>query len=146
MRKAVRAIVLHEGKLLVMHRNKFGKEYYTLTGGSLEVGETLEEALFREIDEETTITIANPRLVFIEEAGDPYGTQYIYLCDYVSGEPKLRADSEEAQINKLGQNLHKPIWLGLSDVEDSPFVSEKLKTAVLNSVRDGFPDNTVEIR
>lgn len=146
MRKAVRAIIIRDNQLLVMHRNKFGTEYETLPGGNIEIGETPEQAVAREVDEESTIAIANPRLVFIEEAGDPYGTQFIFLCDYVSGEAHLREDSEEAHINKLGQNLYDPRWIDLDKLPNLPFVSEKLKATILDAVATGFPEQPQQIR
>ena len=82
MRQAVRAIIVRDGHLLVIHRNKFGQEYYTLPGGGIDPGETAEHALLREIHEETTLSAVNPRLVIVEDSGDPYGMQYIYLCQY----------------------------------------------------------------
>ena len=107
-RQAVRAIVIKDNQLLVMHRNKFGTEYETLPGGGVELDESPVDALVRELAEETSVSVGDKRLVFIEEAGAPYGTQLVYLCQYVSGEPKLADDSEEALINKLGQNLYEP--------------------------------------
>lgn len=146
MRRAVRGIVIHDDKLLVMHRNKFGNEYDTLPGGSIEIGEPPEEALFRELSEETGISAKNARLVFVEEAGAPYGTQYIYLCDYVSGSPQLHPESEEAHINKLGQNLYEPRWVELSTLPALPFLSEKLKAVLLHSIKEGFPSAPTQIR
>jgi ADP-ribose pyrophosphatase YjhB (NUDIX family) len=146
MRKAVRAVIIKDKQLLVMHRNKFGTEYETLPGGNIEVGETHEQAVSREVDEESSIAIANPRLVFVEEAGDPYGTQYIYLCDYVSGEAQLRPYSEEAHINKLGQNLYEPRWVDIDKLPQLPFLSEKLKAAILQALATGFPSEPQLIR
>lgn len=145
MRRAARAIIIKDDQLLVMHRNKFGKEYDTLPGGNVEIGETPEQALVREIDEETTMEFTNPRLIFIEHAGDPYGDQYIYLCDYKSGEPKLREDSEEQLINQYGKNLHDPMWLPLSKLPEATFVSENLRRAILNGLDKGWPTQTLEI-
>lgn len=139
MRKAARAIIIKDDQLLVMHRNKFGQQYFTLVGGGVDFGETAEQSLMREISEETGMQVENPRLVFIEEAGDPYGTQYIYLCDHVSGEPKLPPESIEAKIAEAGQNLYIPMWLPLSDLPQTNFLSERLKTAVLEGVKNGFP-------
>lgn len=139
MRKAVRAIIIHEDKLLVMHRNKFGKEYYNLIGGGIKFGESATQALAREVHEETGVVFNNARLVFVQEAGDPYGTQYIFLCDYVSGEPKLDPASAEAPINELGQNLYEPRWLPLSEFPETPFVADVLKEAILEGIRSGFP-------
>lgn len=146
MRKAVRAIVIREQQLLVMHRNKFGHIYATLPGGRIEMGETAEQALHRELQEETGVTVANPRLVFVEQAGEPYGDQYIYLTEYQGGEPALAPDSEEALITALGQNIYTPQWMPLDKLADSPFVSERLKTAVLQGVRDGFPSQVRELQ
>ncbi|HSX46680.1 MAG TPA: NUDIX domain-containing protein [Patescibacteria group bacterium] len=144
MRIAVRAIVIKDDQLLVMHRNKFGTEYDTLPGGNVEIGETHEQALFREIDEETTVTIADPHLVFLEHAGDPYGEQYIFLCRYVSGEPQLRNDSEEELIHRKGQNLYVPGWVKLSDLPSKPFKSEALRDRLLAAVQSTWPDTPVE--
>jgi len=146
MRQAVRVIVIRDTQLLVMHRNKFGTEYDTLPGGNIEPGETYEQAAIRELTEETSVTVNNLRPVFVEQAGDPYGVQYVYLADYVSGEPQLAPDSEEAQINTLGKNLYEPRWLALSELSEKPFVSEALKAAILQAVQKGFPASPVQIR
>jgi len=140
MRKAVRAIVVKDDALLTMHRNKFGEEYYTLVGGGIDIGETPESTLYREVGEETTLKIANPRLVFVEHSGDPYGDQYIYLCDYVSGEISLPSESTEAKINELGKNLYTPMWLPVKDLPNVPFFTEKLKSVLINALLHGFPE------
>ena len=139
MRRAVRAIVVKDDALLVMHRNKFGEEYYTLVGGGIKPGESPEEAVHREVREETTLTIANPRLVFTEEAGDPYGTQSMYLCDYAGGEIMLPAEAEEAKIHALGSNLYTPMWLPVEKLPDVPFLSEALRQAIIDGLLHGFP-------
>lgn len=139
MRQAVRAVVVKGDNLLVVHRNKFGKEYYTLPGGGIDPGETPEQAMIRELYEETGISVVLDRLVIVEEAGDPFGVQYVYLCTYQSGEPALHPDSEEAQINKLGQNMYTPLWLPLSELSAAPFFSEKLKLVLLKGITEGFP-------
>lgn len=140
MRQAVRAIVVKDGQLLVIHRNKFGKEYYTLPGGGIDPGETPEQAMIRELYEETGISVVLDRLVIVEEAGDPFGVQYMYLCTYQNGEPVLHPDSEEAQINKLGQNMYTPLWLAMSELPAAPFFSEKLKLALIRGYAEGFPE------
>ncbi len=145
MKQAVRAIVVKDNSLLVMKRNKFGSEYYTLIGGSVELGEPLEVALYREVQEESTITIVNPRLVFMEDAGQPYGEQYVYLCEYVNGEPTLHQESEEAKISAMGQNTYVPMWLPLDQLAKVNFVSGSLKDALLHGLEHGFPDEPIKI-
>lgn len=145
MRKAVRAIVIKNGMLLVMHRNKFGQEYYTLIGGGIDFGETAEQALHREVREETGLTIHSLRLVFVEEAGDPFGMQYIYWCESDSGEVALPAESEEAKIHALGKNLYTPMWLPLKELPNKPFLSEGLKKSLLSAIENGFPEQPITI-
>lgn len=145
MRRAARAIIRRKDELLLMHRNKFGSEYDILVGGGVELGEEPEAALLREIREETGINVTQPKLVFIEEAGEPYGTQYIYLCDYTDGEIKLDPGSTEAKINQLGKNLYQPVWRKLSEFEDIDFHSPELKRAMLDAFKNGFPSQPIDI-
>jgi 8-oxo-dGTP pyrophosphatase MutT (NUDIX family) len=139
MRKAARAIIIHDNKLVVMHRNKFGTEYDTLPGGNVEVGESPEEAVRREVREETGLELGQVQLVFIEEAGELYGTQYIYTCEYLGGEPALAENSEEVAINKLGQNMYTPTWIDVPDLANRPFLSEGLRDRLLTGIDRGFP-------
>lgn len=144
MRKAVRAIVVRGDQTLVMHRNKFGHEYYTLLGGGIDSGETAELALHRELLEESGFNLQSARLVFVEEAGDPYGTQYIYLCD-VSGEtPQLSPASEEAQLMALG-NKHTPMWVPIDQFEQLEFRSPALQKAMMYGFAHGFPEQPVQL-
>ena len=48
-----RALILDNNKILLIHRFKDGREYFVLPGGHIEEGESEEEALIREIKEET---------------------------------------------------------------------------------------------
>lgn len=145
MRRAVRAIVFKDNQLLVMKRNKFGKEYYTLPGGGISIGEVPEQTLRREMHEETGVQIGSARPVFIEQPGDPYGLQYIYLCDYLGGEPALNPNSLEAKISTLGKNLYEPMWLPVDQLEAVNFLSERLKKTILHSIKSGFPAQPQEV-
>lgn len=66
-RVTARAIVLNpDNHLAVMYAAKYG--IYTLPGGGVEEGETIEEALRREVTEETGCTIARHEpLGYVEE-------------------------------------------------------------------------------
>lgn len=54
-REAVRAIVLENSKILLIHSKLNGD--YKLPGGGIEEGETLKEALVREVQEEAGIIV-----------------------------------------------------------------------------------------
>jgi 8-oxo-dGTP diphosphatase len=146
MRKSVRAIVVKDNTLLVMQRDKFGQKFCALVGGGIDYGETPEQALYREVREETGLTITNPRLVIIEDAGNFYGMQYIYLCEYVSGEPALSPESEEAKISALGKNIYQPAWLPLNTVPTADLLPTELKTMLLDFLEHGFPAEPAELK
>ena len=144
MRKAVRAIIVKDDKLLTMKRDKFGHEYFTLIGGHIEPGESPEGALLRELYEETGVVAHVVRQVYLEHASVPYGDQLIYLCQYVSGEPALRPDSDEALISQMGQNLYLPLWLPVKDLLTVPFRSGKLARRLAKHIADEFPSEVQE--
>lgn len=145
MRQAVRAIVIKDQQLLVMHRNKFGQQFYALVGGGVDYGESPEQALYREVAEETGLQIANPRLVIIEDAGNVFGMQYIYSCDYVAGEPSLAPDSAEAMIHAAGKNLYTPMWLPLVDLPAVSLLPKELQAVLVQHCTTGWPNQPIEL-
>jgi 8-oxo-dGTP diphosphatase len=145
MRVSARAIVLNGDNLLVMDRNKFGNKYVSLCGGKVKTGETPEQAVIREIKEETTLDVVNPRLVIIEEAGEVFGMHYIYLCDYKGGDVKLDPESTEYKINQLGQNIYTPMWVNKKDLPNINLLPVKLKEKLIEFLNNGFPDQPINL-
>lgn len=146
MAKAARAIVIEGDKLLVMYRNKHGSEYYTLVGGQVADGESTEQALVREIREETGMQVTGARLVFTEEHPAPYNEQYIYLCHVAPhAEVAVQEWSEEGQMNRIDVNVHKPLWVTATAFEGLPFRTPKLQAAIINGVRKGFPSQPLDL-
>lgn len=141
IRQAVRAIIIEDKRLLVMSRNKEGDIYFTLVGGQVKDQETPEQALIREVREETGLIVTSQRLVFYEEHPVPHNKQLIYLCQIGPHDPvALGIDSEEAYLNTLGINVHTPIWVSNSGFNSLPFRTPQLQTAIIRSMKKGFPD------
>jgi ADP-ribose pyrophosphatase YjhB (NUDIX family) len=140
MRQSSRSIVVKDGNILLMKRFKMGQEYYTLPGGGVKPNEPYEQAALRETIEETSLVVNNPRLVFVEDAGSPFGMQNIYLCDYASGEPHLPADSEEMFWSVEGKNTYEPLWFPFANLQDIPFVSPLLRQALCRARDSGWPE------
>lgn len=146
MRKAARAIIIENGKLLVMHRNKYGSQYFTLVGGRINDGETPEQGLVREILEETGLQVTAASLVFYEEHHAPYNDQYIYLCEVAPhADVAIQDTSEEAIMNNYQMNMHQPGWVTLKAFEQLPFRTPQLQEAIVKALKKGFPKQPVKL-
>jgi len=100
----VGGVVIRGGKVLLIQRGKEPlKGRWVIPGGTVELGETLEEAVAREVREETGI-IVRPRevvLVFdrIERRDGAVAYHYVvidYLCDDLGGTLQAGSDAADA--------------------------------------------------
>ena len=95
-------VLIHEGRALLIRRGKEPlRGRWTVPGGTVELGETLEQALVREMAEETGLRIEPGELLTVfdrimEERGSVRYHYVIvdYLCSYVSGEARAGSDAE----------------------------------------------------
>jgi len=102
----VGAVLIHEGRVLLIRRGKEPlRGRWVVPGGTVELGETLEQALVREIQEETGLLV-RPRQVVavfdrIQRVADRVDYHYVivdYLCDYVAGEARAGSDAEAVAL------------------------------------------------
>src|SRR5215475_9970817 len=102
---AVSAAIFRDGKVLIVRRARPpANGLYTLPGGGVELGETLEEAVVREVREETGLTIAPIALAGYRQAiaRDDAGRverHFVILpfaARWVCGEIALNAELAEA--------------------------------------------------
>ncbi|MEE9536098.1 MAG: NUDIX hydrolase [Desulfobacterales bacterium] len=105
-RVAVGAVVFKDERVLLVRRGQPPSEdLWAIPGGSVEIGETLQEAAEREILEETGITVraGEPVYTFDVIDRDSAGKirfHYVIVdlaADYVTGEPKAGDDAAEAR-------------------------------------------------
>jgi ADP-ribose pyrophosphatase YjhB (NUDIX family) len=141
-RHTARAIVIHADSLLLMERWRPGHHYFSIPGGGIEPGETPEQAVLREIEEETSCRIAITRALYVlQYTGNLH---HIFLCEYISGEPHLPADSPEASQGP--DNRFKPLWLPLTELADAPFIIwQPVKERLLHDLEHGFAEEVTEI-
>jgi mutator protein MutT len=110
-------IVIKDGKVLVMHRINKGDEYWVFPGGGVEEGEKPDQAAIREIDEETTVKVSVGKFLY-HIKWDTGEENFFYLCEYQSGEPHLREDSEEYEQSKGGEQIYEPMWIEIEKLLD----------------------------
>ncbi len=67
----VGAVIVYQGKILLEKRkNKPGKGKWAVPGGLVELGETLEDAVIREAEEETCLKVEKPCLLDVVDNVD----------------------------------------------------------------------------
>ena len=103
---AVSAAIIRDGRVLVTQRARGpALGIWTMPGGVVEAGETLSEALKREILEETQITIepvalAGHREVVMRDVAGKVSRHFVILCfasRWISGEPRLNEELSDAR-------------------------------------------------
>jgi mutator protein MutT len=137
-------IVIKDGKVLVMHRINKGDEYWVFPGGGQEEGETPDQTAVREIEEETTVKVKADKLVY-HITWDTGEENFFYLCDYVSGEPKLNEDSEEFEESKNATQLYEPMWIEIDKLSSLKLYQLEIRDLFLNDYKNGFPDIVQEL-
>ena len=105
-----RAIITNsQGQILLIERHHAGKHYFVLPGGHIDQGETPEQAVVREVREETGLTVTVDKLVRTETDGLG-NLQHIFACTSGGGKPMLHPKSIEAQVMGQGRQAWRPGW------------------------------------
>ncbi len=78
--------IIKDGQLLLAHNANFPENLYSLIAGFVELGETFEEAVAREIQEEVGLKVKNIQYFGSQPWPFPNSTMVGFLADYDSGE------------------------------------------------------------
>lgn len=123
------AIIIKDGLILLIHRFRNGNEFYVLPGGGVEKGETIEEAVIREVKEETNFEARIDKKLweYLNDYNGDKKMHYFYLITDFSGELKL--GGEEA-IENCKENNYILEWHNLTELSNLPikpdFIKERL--------------------
>jgi ADP-ribose pyrophosphatase YjhB (NUDIX family) len=122
---AVSAAIFRDGRVLIVRRGRPPAQgFYTLPGGGVELGETLEQAVIREVREETGLAIAPLALVGFREAigRDAAGRierHFVILpfaARWIAGEIALNEELAEAQWRRPDALAGLKTTDGLADI------------------------------
>ena len=119
------AVIVRDGDLLLTHWNENGRTGWTLPGGGLEDYETAEQAVVREVREETGYE-AEPRTLLgvdslfldpadriVPGAGPLHALRVVYLARIVGG----------TLTHEVGGSSDEARWVSLDAVGDLPTLS-----------------------
>jgi 8-oxo-dGTP pyrophosphatase MutT (NUDIX family) len=87
MRSRAAAIIVRDQTVLLIHRQKPGKDFYILPGGGVELDETIEGACIREVKEETGYDVIHLQLIQVYHTQQ--GQEYYFRVQVPPGEPRL---------------------------------------------------------
>ena len=101
-------IAIHKGNELLMARHSYNtKVAYALIAGFVEMGESIEESVRREVKEEVGINIKNIRYMGSQPWPFPNSLMFAFKAEYDSG--KIEVDGEEIVEAK---------WFKKDEIED----------------------------
>ncbi|GGG70208.1 NUDIX domain-containing protein [Paenibacillus radicis (ex Gao et al. 2016)] len=123
IRTAARAMIIKDEKLLVLRRIGVQGEFYVLPGGGQEHGESIHEALVREVLEEVSLVVEIDELLFINEfiakrdslfpnlEPDVHQIDFTFLCKIIS--------INEAKVGDI-PDVHQVgiAWIPLKEIND----------------------------
>jgi len=122
---AVSAAIFRDDEILLVRRARSpAKGFYSFPGGRVEFGETLHEALHREIDEETALQIQIVGLAGWREVvpGTSGGGHYLILsfaARWISGEPVLNDELDDFRWLKPDAIGNMQVTGGLPEIIQS---------------------------
>ena len=107
----IMACLSHDGKKILLGRQKSWPEYwYSCLAGFVEAGESVEEAVRREVDEEAGVQLG--RVVIHSTQPWPYPNSLMIGCI-----AQARSDGEEIKLND--QELEKARWFPIEEVQEA---------------------------
>ncbi len=127
---AVSAAIIRDGRVLVTRRARGPAfDIWTMPGGVVEAGETLTEALKREILEETQITIepvalAGHREVVVRDTAGRVSRHFVIMCfasRWIAGEPKLNEELSDARWLRPAELSSLQTTEGLAEIVATAF-------------------------
>ena len=110
----VQAIVVRDGRVLMVKHCQNGEEWWCLPGGGQEQGETPEQGALRELMEECNVsgTVIRQTSVVSWAPGDE---AYSFLVDIADQTPSLGCDPDVASGHQVLADVQ---WLRLSEIPE----------------------------
>jgi len=124
------AAILNDDKILMVCHKTPSRTYWTFPGGGVNVNETLEQTVVREVKEETGLDVKIASLLFEEEY--EFGKSYCYLAELMNENTELTLDFLPQEESIFGTMLHSAAWHLIKDKKDDIQVSKVIAILGLN--------------
>jgi len=133
----VRAIILTQGRVLLIHRIKKDDDYFVFPGGGVDSPESKEEAVVRECKEELGIDVRPGRVFMIQKSGkkETFGQEEFFYFVTISGGvlgnvtgPEFQHDTEY-----VGKYIHE--WHDVKEIPDLDLRPSSVRDALFEYVK-----------
>src|SRR4051812_28938324 len=123
LRKRATAVIIKDGRILLMRRIKPHADYYIFPGGGVDGDETPEQAMIREMKEELSLDVLKYEFLFsLENVPVPEMTtshkgnrdEYVFKVTEYTGIPELGGEEKERMTP---ENQYYLEWINLEDLE-----------------------------
>ncbi len=130
-RVRVAAIIVRDGRMLLACHERDGRRYWLPPGGGVDFGETVGEALVRELREEANLDIRVGDLVLVNDSVPPDRHRHVlnlfFTAEVVGGE--LRVGNDPRLVGM--------VWVALEQLPELTFYPD-VRESILRGVREGF--------
>jgi len=141
LRNRANAIIVSDNSLLLLKLNLPTREYpvWMPPGGGVNFGETLEDALVREVKEETGLVVQPLKLLWIHEFLEkPYhALEFYFECSISGGMLKLGSDPEISENDQILLDLK---FISADEAKELPVYPEFLREFISDGSEIILPD------
>ena len=146
-RKGVSALIINsKNEFLIVNLDSFEERYFAIPGGGLDEGETLEDAAYREIQEE--LSIPKESLEFIGKGKEPLLIHFKTISLHRDGKEYkgserfflgFRYKGNESDIVPAPGEVRKYKWVSLKDLKEYLLFDNQLENTV-EKIKEIFPE------
>lgn len=143
LRNSVKAVIIQDGKLLVLRKKNGNGAYTVLPGGGQKKSETLHQALTREVFEEICAKVKIGNLIHIREYfSEKHGfaledreihqVEFFFKC-------KLLEDYHPKNGHFPDPHQKEVVWVGLDQLDEANFYPVTLRKILKDLKNDDSP-------
>ena len=143
LRNSVKAVIIQDGKLLVLRKKDGAGAYTVLPGGGQKFRETLHQALKREVFEEISTKVSIGKLIHIREYysekhdfayedREIHQVEFFFKCNLVESYHPKNGHFPDPHQKEV-------VWVELDQLDEANFYPVALRKILIDLKHDKFP-------